>query len=362
MKPKFLYLNYHSNPEFKSYSDKLNRFNGAFAFLNYLKDEHQVMVIDHIGENEKFEKDGVLYLAKKKKANNKWLIPFKLHFEIIQLRPDIIYLQSLTQMHLLIFLVPFLSKNTKILVQHHAEQPPKLIKRWILSFADQFVDSYFFTSEAIAEEWINKKVISSKNKITEIVEGSTFFKLNHQVIRNPNSYLWVARLNNNKNPLMVITTFIEFLEKEPTAKLTMVYSSFELLKELKQIINQHPLAKNNIKLLGKVPHEKLEKIYQQHDFFILASYYEGGSFSLIESMACGCIPIVSYIPANLYMTNDGDCGFLFNPNNKDELLRCLKTSQVINKEHYRENVSIVFNQKLTFQAIARKMKKTIENL
>ena len=58
---------------------------------------------------------------------------------------------------------------------------------------------------------------------------------------------------------------------------------------------------------------ELEKIYNQHQFFILGSHYEGSGYALLEAMACGCIPIVTNIPSYKFMTNNGDCALLFSP-------------------------------------------------
>ncbi len=362
MKPKFLYLNYHASPDIKVYANKLEKYKASYEILNYLKDKYEVVVIDHIGANEQLEKDGITYFAKKKKRNNKWLIPFKLHQEIKALQPEIIYLHSLMQMHYLIFLAPFLSKKTKIMVQHHAERPPRHYKKWILRLADHLVDQYFFTSEKMSEEWINQHIIASKSKVTEVTEGSTFFKSDEQVPRKKQSYLWVARLNKNKDPITVVNAFIHFLEDYPTAELTMIFSTNELLNDIEQILTTHRLAKNKIKLLGKFPNEELETIYQQHEFFVLASIYEGGSFALIEAIACGCIPIVSDIPANRAITNYQTGDLLFTPGDEKGIVHQLKRSQSTPMDINRRALKDYFDKELSFRAIARKIDQAIEKL
>lgn len=97
-------------------------------------------------------------------------------------------------------------------------------------------------------------------------------------------------------------------------------------------------------------------------FFILASYYEGGSFSLIEAMACGCIPIVSNIPTNRSLTNNGNCCLLFEPGNKEGLLKTLNESSSINKDKFRSSIERNFSEKLTFKAIATKIHTQVENI
>lgn len=361
-KPKLLYLNYHSMPEIMKYHDKLSRFYCCFEYLHFLSDKYITTVIDHIGTASTFYDREINYIVKKKKKNIKWHIPFKLHKDIISLNPDIIYVQSLLQMYFLIFLVPFLKKTTKILVHHHAEKPPSFIKSLLLKCGDNFVDQYFFTSKEMANEWVGKKIISSKDKITEMVEGSTSFLYDTTITRKTNSFLWVGRLDKNKDPITIIKAFKNHLNICPEAKLTMVFSADTLLKEITLLINEDALAKKQVILKGELPHKEMERLYNKHVFFILGSHYEGGSFALIEAMACGCIPIVSNIPANKSMTNNGACGFLFSVGNSKDLERCLTLATTINKEEYRNKSLKVFEEKLSYQAIANTLHKTITNL
>jgi glycosyltransferase involved in cell wall biosynthesis len=112
--------------------------------------------------------------------------------------------------------------------------------------------------------------------------------------------------------------------------------------------------------MGSFPHDKLEKWFQKSTFFILGSHKEGGSISLIEAMACGCIPIVTNIPAFITMTNKAECGFLFDPGNSDQLTQILYELKDLNLDEMKEKVLLRFEKEMSHQSIVLKIKNAIQ--
>ncbi|PSL07317.1 glycosyltransferase family 4 protein [Cecembia rubra] len=51
----------------------------------------------------------------------------------------------------------------------------------------------------------------------------------------------------------------------------------------------------NLKFLGKLPHEKLKSEFLRHSYYFQLSSFEGFGCALCEAMLCGCIPIVSKV-------------------------------------------------------------------
>ncbi|MDP9047553.1 MAG: glycosyltransferase, partial [Bacteroidota bacterium] len=82
------------------------------------------------------------------------------------------------------------------------------------------------------------------------------------------------------------------------------------------------------------------------------SHYEGSGTAVCEAMSCGCIPIVTDIPSFRAITDNGNCGILYEPGNQQELLSALFQTQTINKSAKRTNTLAYFEQKLSFEAIA----------
>lgn len=357
-KSKFAYVNFYTIPEIKQGKYKLNKYASFFDFLFLLNKNFNITVFDYIGKTISFKYNDVKFEYIKKRFNYKWLFPWKVFFKLKKLNPDVVYVQGLTFPHFIIVMCLFLKSSTKILVHEHANICPKNWKKLIYKWTDNFIDIYFFTSKELAKPWIKNKVINSIDKIIECVEGSTQFKYNPTIQKNKNSFLWVARLDKNKDPITVLNAFSEYVKFEPKAVLNMIYENTTLLIEVENIIKEKSLNKN-IKLIGKINHKNLENWFQKSSFFIMGSHKEGGSIALIEAMACGCIPIVTNIPANVKMTNHGKCGFLFEPGNNKELNEILLNLIGVNLEKMRKEVISTFQQEMSHFAIVQKIKSSL---
>jgi glycosyltransferase involved in cell wall biosynthesis len=198
-------------------------------------------------------------------------------------------------------------------------------------------------------------LISSEKKVVECIEGSTFFQFNEAIKKDSNSFLWVGRLDKNKDPLSVLKAFSNYIKIKPTAKLIMFFEDTTLLNEVEQIIIDLSL-KNHVFSKGAVSNSSLELWFQKSEFFILGSHKEGGPFSLIEAMACGCVPVVSKIPAHVAITNHGRCGYLFEAGNSNSLFNVLKGIQQEEIIKKRKETILFFKNELSHEAIAEKIK------
>ncbi len=352
-KLKLTYINFFSQPKIKDRNTKLLKYSPFFDFLFLLKDRFEIQVIDHIGISETFMKDGIRFHYFKKK-NNKQSFPFKAFFQLRRTQPDVVYVQGLSYPHFIILMRLFLKPSTRILVHDHANSIPVRWKSMIFKMADSLIDNYFFTSKSLANSWIKMGIISSDEKIIECVEGSTQFTFDDSINKDENSFLWVGRLDINKDPLTVIRAFSDYIEIKPNAKLTMFYEDTTLLNDIEVFLHEKKLD-NNIRLMGALPNEKLESWYQRSTYFILGSHKEGGPLSLIEAMACGCIPIVTNIPAFQGMVDQGDCGFLFEPGDELQLAQILKKLDDIDLESIRKKVLHRFEKELSHKSIASKI-------
>ena len=80
-----------------------------------------------------------------------------------------------------------------------------------------------------------------------------------------------------------------------------------------------------VEWLGRVPLCDMMSIYHQAHVFLLPSRFEGCGFSLIEAMACGCVPVVSNIRGSLdRIVNDQSCGMLARVGDVDHFARCIE--------------------------------------
>jgi glycosyltransferase involved in cell wall biosynthesis len=358
---RIVFTSYVSSPEFEEPLVWLNRINGYTGILEGLSKNHEVIGIEKINYKGDYFQDGVQYcfLKQRKKV---LLFPFRLHQFIKKLQPDIVFINGFIFPLQIIQLRLTQGKKTRIFILHRAEKPYKGIKRWLQKLADKCVRGYLFTSFESAAEWIKCGIIQEQNKVHEIIQGSSRFRVTRPQlpIVDKLDFLWVGRLDANKDPVTVIKAFIKFLQVQPSARLNLVYQDAPLLEELLSLIKTSEAAKKAIKFIGPIEHQQLEEWYNKSDFIISGSHYEGSGIAVCEAMSCGCIPIVTDIPSFRKMTG-GKCGFLYKPGDDATLLKLLCSAKDMDIGAERKKVLEQFRNELSFEAITKKIEKIISN-
>jgi glycosyltransferase involved in cell wall biosynthesis len=282
------------------------------------------------------------------------------------MKPDIVIIAGMRYPLQIIQLRLACGSKVKLIGRHHADKPPtgfrKILQRW----ADRSLNAYFFTSHGNAHEWIDAGIIKNKNKIHEINAASTnFLRLDKKQSRertgmsNCRNFLWVGRLDANKDPITVLNGFEQHLVADPGAQLHMIYQEETLLQDLKQRVAKSSSLMNAVNLVGYVPYQQLQDWYSAADYFISGSHSEGGSFALLEAMACGCIPIVTNIPAAVKMIGDGRFGMIFKPGDEKDLAEKLLS---LPTESLSVSVEKYFQDELSNKAVAEKIFRQCEIL
>lgn len=351
----YVYALDFSSPE--SWLKRIEIYSGIYEHLSSLSPLHSIQQIDYKGN---FEQKNVHYHFVNFGKPLKYF-PWKLNTYVASLHPDIVVVHGLHQPLQLIQLRLKLSKKTKIIVQHHAERPFTGIKKYAQRLADHFTDAYLFASLDLGADWIKKGNLTTLAKIHEVMEVSSVFypleksaaKLKTGVAGNP-VFLWVGRLNENKNPLHVINAFLDFVTVEPAATLYMIYPTNELLETIEGVLKDH-VNKDAVVLVGKIPHGELLYWFNSADFILSGSYYEGSGTAICEAMSCGCIPIVTDIFSFRMITAGGTCGLLYEAGNEQALLTALMKTREMNVNEKRHLCIAYFKSHLSFEAIARKI-------
>lgn len=274
---------------------------------------------------------------------------------IADLKPDVVLLHGLIFPFQVLALKWALPSKTKIIIQHHAEQPGKGLMRSLQKIAGKFVSGYLFSTKELAEPWVKAGIIRQE-KVFEVMEGSSVMKkIDKQQARRQLGlndgpvFLWVGRLDENKDPLTVLAGFKKYLQHEPSAELYMVYQNGNLLPAVQAALNA------NIKLIGKLERNELAAWYSAADYYISGSHSEGSGYALIEAMSCGCIPVVTNIPSFRKIAGGG---FLFKPGDENSLYdTLLKLSSQPAPDVLKQ-----FEEALSFKAIAKGIEKTISLL
>jgi len=294
----------------------------------------------------------------------KWwevVFPFRLHFYVRSLYPDVILVHGLIFPWQVLWLGLQMKKKTKIGMIHHAEKPLRLIKGWVQKLADRFIDVCFFTSMETARLWVESGQIASMEKVKRLMVGASVF---HPVDRalartitrvsGQKIFLWVGGLNTNKDPETLIRGFQKFLGAGYDATLYIIYKNDYLLAETQALLQSSGYM-DRIFLVGKIEHEKLLHWYNSADFIISTSHSEGSGVAMCEAMSCGCIPIVTSISSHHWITDEGKCGLLFRAGSSAELAEALVTAMEMNISMEGKKVIAVYNEKLSPEATAGTM-------
>jgi glycosyltransferase involved in cell wall biosynthesis len=329
----------------------------------------EVIVVKRFSRETTLEKNSVVYHFIKDEFPGHlkaWQIPLRFLKMVASLRPDVVHLHGLSFSLQTFVLRQLLNKNVAIVVQHHGGPPIKGIRKRLHDLFNSVVDGFFFTTTEQGAQWFkNKKV-----KVLPVMEGATFFDYenrhssrsgchhnrehysNKTGMKGAPAFLWVGRLDNNKDPLTVLSGFQTLFGRHPEGMLYMVYSDGELLKEVEEKVSNSDALKARVKLLGKIAHEDMEPLYCSADYFVLGSHYEGSGYALTEALSCGCVPIVTDIPSFRMMTNNGQLGALWEAGDQDSFVKAAESALNKPEEKQRKACVEFFEKNLSFDAIA----------
>ena len=358
---KLLELNYHCHTEFNLPEQAVEKHALSSGYIHFIKDRLELVLVKHLNYKGQAAIDGIRY-GFFKSSNKFWYIPFATHRFIKKEKPDIILVQGFVFVLQVMALRFLLGKNCIILVQHHGEKPFTGIKGFLQRRADRCINGYLFTAVGNADIWLNKKVISDKSKCFTILSASSNFTLKDKTvckkitgISGTNNFIWVARLNSNKDPFTVLKGFELYCTVNPAARLYMIYQTEELLDTIKSRIAASPILQQAVLLIGKIAHRDLEDWYNAADFYISGSHSEGSGYALVEAMACGCIPVVTQIPSFKQITANGKYGFLFEPGSISDVYQKLLDTDKIDRQQYAQLVYEYSKTALSYKAVADQM-------
>jgi hypothetical protein len=174
--------------------------------------------------------------------------------------------------------------------------------------------------------------------------------------------LWVAHLDANKDPLTVLSAVSEAALDLKELQLWCCYASAPLLSAVRSRIASDARLRNRVHLLGRVPHEEIERMMRAADLFVLGSHREGGNFSLTEALATGLTPIVTDIPSSRALIGNGTVGALWPCEDWRALADELRTASVAGRAQTRSQVRAYFDAQLSSDAIGRKFNAAYSRL
>jgi glycosyltransferase involved in cell wall biosynthesis len=225
-----------------------------------------------------------------------------------------------------------LPRSAAVVVQNHADGGSVGRAPWLRlagRATRRAVDAFLFAAAEHGDAWRRAGFVARNQPAYCVMEASTTLRPMEAAAARAESglqgspaLLWVGRLNANKDPLVVLDAFERSLADLPGAVLTMIYSTGELLAEVRGKIDRSPALRERVRLSGAVPHERMAAYFSAADVFLVGSHHEGSGYSLMEACACGAVPVVTDIPTYRLLTG-GVIGALWTPGDAASAARAL---------------------------------------
>ncbi len=208
-------------------------------------------------------------------------------------------------------------------------------------------DAYTVTSSS------DMKFLNTEFGINKISLVPNWVEVNHSSAkRSTDRILMVGRLEYQKNYQMAIDFMIK-LKKEVTID---IYGA----GSLKEDLNNTALVKNlNINFLGSINHEELILIYQQYNYFLSTSEFEGNPKTILEALANGCVVFAKNNDNNAEIVRHGENGYLFS--STSELVGMFK-NEFRNKDLLSKNDNYEYLKNNNIDVICKKMYKDYKDL
>ncbi len=255
-----------------------------------------------------------------------------------------------------------LEPRLPIFLQHHADGLPRFWRRGRWRRGVQLASGASFCARAQAEPFERARLLAPHTLIFEIPESTTRFAAGDRAaaraatgLHGDPALLWVGHLDPNKDPLTVLAGVAEAARDLPDLTLWCCYSQAPLLGEVQAFIARHPALRDRVHLLGRVPWERVQELMRAADLFVHGSHREGGSYSLVEALASGLVPVVTDIPALRALTADGGLGALWTAGNAREFAAALRRVAGACAEQ-RARVLAHFEAQLSPRAFGRRLR------
>lgn len=138
-------------------------------------------------------------------------------------------------------------------------------------------------------------------------------------IPNPANPIFISTRSLEKEYLIdrLLRAFSILLAKVPGAELKIAGEGSER-KNLEELASTLKI-REQVRFLGKLKKTEIAYELKKSDFYVSPIATEGISSSLIESCACGIVPIVADIPASKELVTNGENAILLKDNSIEEL-------------------------------------------
>jgi glycosyltransferase involved in cell wall biosynthesis len=319
-----------------------------------------VTTVQRFARDHRLQRNGIEYLfVSDSGASNPRLMTStpRTNQSVASLAPDVVHINGLIYPRQTQHLRKMTPARAALVTQDHGGVNPTAfsLPRRLFSASLRCADAFFFSAIAQAEPWRLAGILRPTDRVFEVMEASTTVRatsLTNPILPGSPAILWVGRLIPDKDPVTVVEGFHRALGMIPNAQLSLVYQDDSLERALRAKLAAWRELAERIHFLGSVNHSRIADYYSSADVFVLGSRREGSGYALIESLACGVVPVVTDIPSFKALTDGGRLGALFAPGDasgfSDALVRVAKSELAGQKRRIRED----FEARLSWQALA----------
>jgi glycosyltransferase involved in cell wall biosynthesis len=293
-------------------------------------------------------------------------LPVRLMRRVRALRPDAIHFHG--------FGFPVAARmasslGAPVLVQDHGGAVP-LASRWTLyRWGYGRAAAVAFTDAEMARPFLAAGVLRPETPVFSVLESSSRFTPGDPAaaraaagIHGAPCVVWIGRLMADKDPLTALDAFERVAPRLPDARLWMAFGDAPLLHAVRARIGASPVLRERVRLLGRVPHARVQELLRGADLFLSASRREAAGFALLEALACGAVPLVTDIPAHRRITCGGAVGGLFPCGDADALAALLVEHAARPRAEERARAREHFERHLSFAAVGRELRDAYARL
>jgi glycosyltransferase involved in cell wall biosynthesis len=249
-----------------------------------------------------------------------------------------------------------------IILQDHADRPPRIWRRSLWRREMVQATAVTFCTLEHARPFVTAGLLSPTAPLYQIPEATSRFSRGDREharsitqIEGDPAVLWVGHLDKNKDPLTVLAGISEAARTLPGLRLWCCFGTAPLMRSVQRRIADDPMLSGRVRLLGRVPHERVEHLMRAADIFVLGSHRESTGFSLIEAMACGLPPVVTDIPSFRSLTGGGTVGALWRCNDASALSEAVRSVSHRLDSEMRAAVRAHFERELSFDSLGSKL-------
>jgi glycosyltransferase involved in cell wall biosynthesis len=164
--------------------------------------------------------------------------------------------------------------------------------------------------EAIADGFVREQLAWMPNPVDVDVFRPPLnaerqeWRVQHNLAPDARVVIYVGRLAHEKGLPGLLRGFAEAARRAPNAVLLLVGDGSQR-PELEALVTELALAPGRIRFTGRAPGTDIPRWLGASDVFALTSPREGLPCAVLEAMAAGLPSVVSAIPANLQLIDDG---------------------------------------------------------